>query len=363
MADTNLQPNKDHYAIVIGINGYMQLRPLKSANRDATRFAEWLASPEGGNLPSDNIKMILSPDPIPINMDPILAAPQQIHIDQKMRDIGFERNTKIGQRLYFYFSGHGFGPQFYDVCMLMANASIGRLKLNIGLMPYMSYIHEHNLFDEIIFILDCCRDRKPHVTPVEPVFSFEKADTLGEIKDFVILAAEYGEKAFEPKNPITGEGRGLLTQALLEGLKDPAAADHRGRVTNILLSKYLAKRLPKMAGEKKLQQAPEFFPDSITKEIVISHIPVDQLSGVNVQVTAKAGLTGDIMLFAGGDLTNPVDQYPAEHATLEAPWKIVLRHNTIYQLRHDGSGFKKIINTQEITNEPNIIQIPEPFVL
>jgi hypothetical protein len=302
--------------------------------------------------------MVLSPDPIQFDVDPIFAVPQQIHIEREMRNIGFERNSKIGQRLYFYFSGHGFGPSSYDVCMLLANASMKHLNFNIGLMSYISYIHEHNLFDEIIFILDCCRDRRRYAKPGEPSFTVGEVEILEELKDYVILAAAYGEKAFEPKNPVAGEGRGLLTQALLEGLKDPAAADHRGRVTNILLSKYLAKRLPQMAGEAKLRQVPEFFPDSITKEIVICHIPVDQLTGVKVHIIARAGTTGDILLFRGDDLEFPIDQYPAEQARPEAPWKIVLRHNAIYQLRHDGSSFKKPINTQDIMQEPYVIHIP-----
>jgi len=52
--------NPEDYAIVVGINYYPALRKLKAAEKDATLFAEWLMSPEGGGLPPDNVRLILS---------------------------------------------------------------------------------------------------------------------------------------------------------------------------------------------------------------------------------------------------------------------------------------------------------------
>src|SRR4051794_13543100 len=53
--------NRDHFAIIIGINKYPQLPPLDSAVDDARRFARWLL--EVGGLEDDHIEIIESPDP------------------------------------------------------------------------------------------------------------------------------------------------------------------------------------------------------------------------------------------------------------------------------------------------------------
>ena len=52
--------NRDHYAVVIGIDKYSQFRRLSSAVKDATRFSEWLNSPDGGGVPKENTHLIVS---------------------------------------------------------------------------------------------------------------------------------------------------------------------------------------------------------------------------------------------------------------------------------------------------------------
>src|SRR5882762_2214822 len=105
--------NPDHYAIVIGIDGYSQLRRLRASEKDAKKFASWLKSDDGGGLPIENIYMILSPPDLPSN--PFDARPVAYQIDDALTRIGLTKGGWIGKRLYFYFAGHGFGPNFNDV--------------------------------------------------------------------------------------------------------------------------------------------------------------------------------------------------------------------------------------------------------
>ena len=54
------QENIKDYAIVIGINDYFALNPLKGAIHDAMEMEKWLVAADGGNLPASNCKHIFS---------------------------------------------------------------------------------------------------------------------------------------------------------------------------------------------------------------------------------------------------------------------------------------------------------------
>lgn len=46
---------KEDYAIVVGINHYPGMNPLKGAEQDALNFIEWLKDPKGGDVPKEQI--------------------------------------------------------------------------------------------------------------------------------------------------------------------------------------------------------------------------------------------------------------------------------------------------------------------
>src|SRR4051812_47010439 len=180
--------NPDHYAIVIGIDRYPQLPILEGPVSDATAFKDWLVSPDGGGLPEQNARLILTGAQ---TNDPLDAQPVKVEIDRALRDFGLERNKKIGKRLYFYFSGHGFGAKFDDVGMLMANASATRLGSNIGLRPFREFFNDFIFFDEIVYVLDCCRDNTQKSQTQGPDFTPIKKALKGHAQEFVVLAAAY----------------------------------------------------------------------------------------------------------------------------------------------------------------------------
>jgi len=148
--------NPTDFAVVIGIDGYAGLRPLKAAKRDATRFSEWLIDPGGGGLPPENVRLIRS------NItpgEPFSARPILQDIEEALWSIGVQQYTRLGRRLYFYFAGHGVGPAFNEVAMLLATAAMGRLT-NIGLTQVQRFFHDAAVFDEVVYILDCCREEQ-----------------------------------------------------------------------------------------------------------------------------------------------------------------------------------------------------------
>ncbi|HZG51236.1 MAG TPA: caspase family protein, partial [Pyrinomonadaceae bacterium] len=269
--------NINDYAIVVGIDTYAQLPPLRSSVRDASMFAEWLVSPEGGGLPQANVRLIVSPPELPSN--PFDARPGQTEIDRALYEIVAHGGMRIGRRFYFYFAGHGIGTAFDDVCMLMANASMERLDSNIGLRPYRRFFRESGLFDEVVFILDCSRDPYLRGRTSAPVLDVSKNKSARRVKEFVVLAATHGGKAFNFTSTDMGDPRGVLTQAVLDGLSG-GAVEPFGRITSSSLSSYVRHRVPELT--PKLGQEPEIILPDNWEEIVFDELPADEVKGTLV---------------------------------------------------------------------------------
>ena len=288
-------PNSEDYAIVVGINNYPDLRSLSAAERDATRFAEWLHAPDGGDLPIENIHQILSSD-YKEPSSPFRAQPLQIDIDEVYAKLGVDSKTRVGRRLYFYFAGHGLAPSFDDVALLMANAARTRLSSNIGLRKYRSFLHDAAPFDEVIIFLDCCRDFEDRAEPQGPMFTNRlNQDRAPLVKDFLMLAAGYGRKAFEPQAGDSGDRRGLLTEAILKGLKEDEGID--GQITAASLAAYVKRCVPELAKAAGLKQAPEI--PVITSEIVFTKVREAEIAEVGVTIEAAPGLEGELVLKNG----------------------------------------------------------------
>lgn len=349
--------NPDHYAIVVGIDTYPKLPRLRASVSDATRFMEWLMSPDGGGLDKNHIFPIVSPDTLS-SADPLDAIPAQRHVSMALRSLGITNNKRIGQRLYFYFAGHGFGPGFDDVGMLLADAwEPHHLVSNIGLRPYRLFFRDFPLFDELVFILDCCRDQRraqtkgPELQPDAPVAG-------GKPNDFVVMGAVYGEQAFQVVQGDTKERRGLLTKAVLEGLEG-AAADGAGRVTTATLSEYVKKRVPQLAGDasvdEKLAQVPDILPPAADAELVITTIPAGRLQRVLVKIVAPQHLQGDLVLCEGA-ARREIERHAVAAATQAQPWETSLVRNRAYEVKHAATGITQPLDTSAIGAEPYVFR-------
>ncbi|HLL45731.1 MAG TPA: caspase family protein [Longimicrobiaceae bacterium] len=325
--------SQQDYAIIVGINDYRGLRPLRSAHQDATRFYEWLIDPDGGAVPADHVRILLSPDPMPV--DPFDGTPVQRDIDRALRDFGVEGGGRVGRRLYFYFAGHGVGPTFDEVAMLMADAAMQRLNSNIGLRGYLSYFKNTGVFDELVYIVDCCRDRVLTARGADPVFTFEPANPLPRVADFVVLAAAYGEKAFDPAVTTGGERRGILTTAVMEALGgDPRAADAQGRVTSSSLRQYVLERVPQLAAGAQLDQTPEVPRIPHPDFVFVQRDP----RPVRVRIVAGPGVEGDLVVHDGADMREVARRAASDARGAAPPWELDLVRNSRYMVVNAASG-------------------------
>lgn len=347
--------NPDHYAIVIGINRYPQFPPLSGAVRDATRFAEWLVQEDGGGLSPKNMGLLLSPpDPEPV--EPFTGKPDHAMVTKALAtrirvEYAIQNKVSIGKRFYFYFSGHGFGPKSREVGMLFPGAAPNRLKVSMGLESYREFFRLGSFFEEAIYILDCCRDFKaaatdgPQIDQIQP-WSFRPT------REAVIMAAPWGDKAFE-FSPENEDRRGILTDALLEGLKGAFGAyDPRGLVTMNTLKAFLEKQVPLKTNVANLQRPPE----AEGHDIVLATVPQANLATTRVKIVAPAGLNGTLEVLRGDNTV--VDRRAASEARDNGvTWEVVLLRGFVHQVRHVESK----ISAQLDLSDTTVAQTTFPF--
>ena len=350
-----MPPITDHFGIAVGIDTYPSLRRLSSSVRDATQFLEWVTDPDGGNVAKENVTLIRSPDEIA--SDPFNARPVQDEIDRALRDFGATSGQRIGGRLYFYFAGHGFGPSFDNVGMLMAGADMETLARNIGLRDYRHYFHETGLFDEVVFIVDCCRDNALDERTSPPIFKIKPVEgRAARVVDFVALAAGYGEQAFAPVSVINGERRGILTTAVLEALRgDPRAIDPSGRITAATLQMYVKDRVKAIALDDKLKQDPEL-PQDPNPDMVFRVIDTTTLKKLRVHIIAPPALTGELIVRDARDLSKIVGRRPVAQAQEDNPWEIDLLPITRYEIENPDSDKTEVLDPDKAKGEPYVFR-------
>lgn len=262
----------DDWAIVVGINAYPYLGNLNGPVNDAIDFYDWVASPQGGAVPNgpndadgfvnpinssqrSRICRILSTDfPNPPPIRPTLEAIQNAF--DHLCNVARARNcnaqgTRLGRRLYLYFSGHGCSPDAAvpeEVALLMANATRQSTGYHISGVRYANWFYQSGYFDEVVLFMDCCREVYPS-TPVSVVPYSPVNDTfnLASRKRFYGFAAGWARNAWEKRLPDnTGDVRGVFTYTLLRGLRGAAVEPDGQTITAASLREYLKRTLPQM---------------------------------------------------------------------------------------------------------------------
>jgi hypothetical protein len=331
-ATTNATELQD-FAIVIGITyPNNSLKGLRGTLNDAAAFTRWLKSKNGGNVPKENIRVVRSPELFQRSQD--TAKPVKEQIDDALEELGVSRSKKpAGRRLYFYFAGHGFGLNADEVCMLMAHATPGKLNLNIGLHEYRTFFQEQGYFQEVVFVLDCCRDQVPPrkgIAAQPPPWTLEPDSPPPIVNDLVVLAASNGMKAHETTHPRTRKPRGLFTLALLDVLSGNLDVDH-GNLRDTLDARMHA--LVGANGGTIASQHPT------VESRLNGHggLVLRSASAVSVRIIAPAGATGDLVVYEG--MTRERFRRAATEVTRrKPPWLVELSPANLYGVQLEESA-------------------------
>ena len=253
---------EDDWAVVVGIKNYPELSDLDGPENDARDFYTWLTSPNGGAVPEQQVQLIVSPDP-PADKATV-ARPTAEQIQEafdRLDDIANleENNGRVGRRLYLYFSGHGFAPDFEQAALLMANATQKRTGLHILGKPYADWFFRSGYFREVVLFMDCCQEKYSKTVP-RPIHFNEVTDmnAIDEGKRFYGFATKWSRLAQE-RMMEDGKVHGVFTTALLKALGG-AAADSNRNITATSLGDWLYNNMRKFISEDALKN------DEISKD-------------------------------------------------------------------------------------------------
>jgi hypothetical protein len=274
---------RNDYAILIGISHYPYpgFPPLQGPPRDVQRFHDWLIDPQGGDVDPNHITILLSPDPPP-QVTPDQAPPRfsdfQVAFQQLITGGSGSVQYHSDNRLYLFFSGHGFCEirnQMPQAALYAANAS--RLfNWNIAGTLYALWAKEVAIFGEIVLVMDCCRDAeatKMLMNPPLPTIS--NLGAARDVKLFCVYAAPKGGKAQErPMPELNNQVHSLLTHVLLDAFQH-ATPDDKGNVTGHRIKGYIEGIWPTVCGDIPADKPEIYIPPS--GDIVFFRRPPNRL--------------------------------------------------------------------------------------
>jgi len=219
------------YGVVVGISTYQFLPALRFADRDALVFADYLVRSRG--VPKSQIETL-------INLTDALTT--------------VKKKVTPGDRVYVYFAGHGDIETKNDStenAMLMLygasrqdyNATFDKCYLR-DMKRWLDSLTQAGA--EVVFVADACRSGAfalmgGQIGQSRTMLGLGKEWT-GQVK---ILSCEPGELAIEGVE--FGNGRGLFSYCLVDGLMGMADSDKDHVVTKSELEVYLKTTVPKTA--------------------------------------------------------------------------------------------------------------------
>ncbi len=213
------------YAVIVGVSNYKYVHPLSFADRDALLFKEFLQSKAGGSVKADNI---------------FLAINQDANASTQPRIINWLTKTKKiqkGDRVYFYFAGHGDAINPDECFFLLQDCNPGGDKNNytggMASVIQMYIIKSTIKYDlinkgvEVLLIWDACRSNE---LPGGEGGLKNIQDGIVEKTDgeSIMLSTSAGKVALENSN--YAHGHGLFTYYLIDGLS--GAADNPSNLGN-----------------------------------------------------------------------------------------------------------------------------------
>ncbi|GAB4038356.1 tetratricopeptide repeat protein [Spirosoma gilvum] len=226
------------YGVVVGISAYQFLPALRFADRDALVFADYLV--RAGGVPKSQIETLINKQATLINLTDALTT--------------VKKKITPGDRVYVYFAGHGDIETKNDStenAMLMLygasrqdyNATFDKCYLR-DMKRWLDSLTQAGA--EVVFVADACRSGAfalmgGQIGQSRTMLGLGKEWT-GQVK---ILSCEPGELAIEGVE--FGNGRGLFSYCLVDGLMGMADSDKDHVVTKSELEVYLKTTVPKTA--------------------------------------------------------------------------------------------------------------------
>lgn len=179
----------------------------------------------------------------------------------------------------------------------MADAVEGRFNKHVAGGAWADWFFEADKFAEVVLVMDCCRDYH-HGIRLNQAFDEVLATGRDQRTRYYVYGAKWGTGSFE-RMMEDGRVHGVLSRALLDGLKGHACDPETGEVTGATLRTFLAKYMveymtPVDQANANLSHSPDIpTPDDPAKPaLVLASIPINAVPTLSVNLTLPATAMG-----------------------------------------------------------------------
>jgi uncharacterized caspase-like protein len=240
-----------NWAIVIGINQYRFLQPLKYAKRDAEAIQNFLTQEAGFE------RVFLFTDDSP-QISGKSTEPFRANLLRVLREIFATPFMNDGDNFWFFFSGHGIPHNGQDYLMPLDGDPEDIENTGISTNTITNYLRSCGA-DNAVMILDACRSGGKKSGEGIGRQTEAEARQTGVISFFSCSPDQYSYE-------LEAIGQGVFTYALLEGL------GIRGRCATVeRLNQYLEHRVPELVSQHltRARQAPYTIAEPLNRSHLI----------------------------------------------------------------------------------------------
>lgn len=268
-------------ALIIGISKYQYIDSLEYADKDAEEFYRFLSANKFWNVPSDDIKLLTN---------------QQAKCYEIITELSrMIQVSKPGDRVLFYFSGHGdieTITQFNNGYLLAYdtyknNYITGAIPVNFLKEVFLTLL---NKGVKVFMFTDACRSGNLAGGLKGTEFAASAISTMwkNEIK---ILSSQPGQLSYEDKK--WGNGRGVFSYYLTQGLSGAADDNKDSSITLSELEVYVGKNVAAATGNKQqpIFEGPNKFSTIVAR--VFQKLPDKSKSGGKSFMKTKAAYKFD----------------------------------------------------------------------
>lgn len=331
---TNMTPRLTEgniYALIIGISEYQDssIADLRFAHRDAEAFADFLASPAGGNVPAANISFLTNDQ----------ATISNIYMAKR----NLENKASAGDLVYFYFSGHGAVEEgLYSLGFLLAydtphkNYLTNAIRIeDINMMANSLSVSRDA---EVVLITDACHSGR--LTSSDNRSNMLIGDQLSKSQNNEARLASCEPDQLSQEGEAWGGGRGVFSYYLINGMKGLAddREDRDGIITLGELKVYLEQKVPKDVERVKMSDQVPVLTGKSRKTLAI--VDEEALNTIELQVDLEK--SGDIASRSIGYTPSAEDRYFSNLSKLD------LRETIDWEAWHELSEKKIIKNAIKI---------------
>jgi caspase domain-containing protein len=210
-----------NWAVVIGVDeyGHDDLR-LSAAVADAEMFCKWVVDANGGNVPRENLRLLLARSRDRPEGSQKERAPTKDNIVTAINEV-VTASGGVGERLYFFFAGHGITARVANRDeSAIVTPGFDELHPDHSLaIRSLTEFFETTQFQDQFFFVDACRDIPWRDREFEiGRWPIPRRRNPGQppVQQFILYATSPGLTAAEVGWP--EEAIGAFTEVLMAGL-------------------------------------------------------------------------------------------------------------------------------------------------